>query len=165
VEISLRRGAVRSRLKRVGEGAMFGEMRSVGMTMLQTRAVAVEECSLLVLNREASHELMEKTAGRWVMLIAPKFYDCVADRDRMKFGTTRSRLAALLLEARDSANVVGGVTQQMFADRLGVAREQLWQTLRGLRDDGLVLWKRDHVELLDIEGLIRAASVWVERAP
>jgi hypothetical protein len=64
------------------------------------------------------------------------------------------------LEARDTGNVVTGVTQQMFADRLGVAREQLWQTLRGLREDGLVLWKRIWVELPDIEGLIRAASVW-----
>jgi CRP-like cAMP-binding protein len=160
VEISLRRGPVRSRLKQVGEWAMFGEMPSVGMTMLQTRAIAIAGCSLLVLNRDAAHELMEKTAARWVGLIAPKLYDCVADRDRIKFGTTRSRLAALLLEARGAGNVVTGVTQQMFADTLGVAREQLWQALRGLREDGLVLWNRSRVELPDIEGLIRAASVW-----
>jgi CRP-like cAMP-binding protein len=164
VEISLRRGPVRSRLKQVGEWATFGEMPSVGMTMLQTRAMAIAGCSVLVLNRDAAHELMEKTAGRWVMLIAPRLYDCVADRDRIKFGTTRSRLAALLLEARDTENIVTGITQQMFADRLGVAREQLWQALRGLREDGLVLWNRSRVELPDIAGLIRAASVWgIER--
>jgi CRP-like cAMP-binding protein len=159
VEISLRCGAVRSRVKRVGKGAMFGEMRSVGMTMLQTRAVAVGECSLSLLGQEAAHELMEKTAGRWVSLMASMLYDCAADRDRLKFGTARSRLAALLFEGSETGGVIAGVTQQEWADRLGLAREPLWQALRGLREEGLVLWTRNTVEILDIEGLRRAASV------
>jgi CRP-like cAMP-binding protein len=160
VEISLRHDGRRARVKLVGEGAMFGEMRSVGMTMMQSRAVAVRGCSMLALDEGAACELMEKTAGRWVMLIAPKFCDCIADRDRMKFATARARLGALLLELADNKGVINRVTQQELADRLGLARGPLWQALRGLREEGLVQWNRNRVELLDIEGLIRAASVW-----
>jgi CRP-like cAMP-binding protein len=164
VEISLRCGAVRSRVKRVGKGAIFGEMRAVGMAMLQARAVAVIESSMLVLKPEAAQELMEKTAARWVGLVAPMFYDCIRDRDQIKFGTARSRLAALLLEGADTGRGIAGVTQQGLADKLGLTRERLWQALRGLRDDGLVLWNRNRVEIPDIDGLGRAASVWIERA-
>jgi CRP-like cAMP-binding protein len=159
VEISLRCGMVRNRVKRVGKGAMFGEMRSVGMAMLQTRAAAVNECSLLALDVEAAQELMEKTGARWVGVMAPMLYDCVADRDRLKFGTARSRLAALILKGGETRGVIAGVTQQGWADRLGLARGPLWQALRGLREEGLVLWTRNTVEILDIEGLRRAASV------
>jgi CRP-like cAMP-binding protein len=160
VEISLRHDGRRARVKLVGEGVMFGEMPSVGMAMIQSRAVAVRGCSVLALDEGAACELMEKTAGRWVMLIAPKFYDCIADRDRMKFATARARLGALLLELADNKGVINRVTQQELADRLGLARGPLWQALRGLREEGLVQWNRNRVELLDIEGLRRAASVW-----
>jgi CRP-like cAMP-binding protein len=165
VEISLRHDGRRARVKLVGEGAMFGEMRSVGMAMMESRAVAVRRCSVLALDEGGARELMEKTAVRWVALIAPKFYDCIADRDRMKFATARARLAALLSVLADARGVINRITQQELADRLGLARAPLWLALRGLRDEGLVLWNRNRVEILDIEGLIRAASVWIERAP
>ena len=76
------------------------------------------------------------------MLLAPMLWDCARDRDRIKFGSTRVRLADLLLELADDEGIVSGATQLELAGRLGVHRESVSVVLGKMRREGLVRWER-----------------------
>jgi CRP-like cAMP-binding protein len=168
IDIVLRSGSGRWVINRACDGDIFGEMRPVGLTMLGTYAEAASPSSLLRLDAAASLELMRRAAVRWSALQAPVLYDCLVDRHRIKFATTESRLALMLLALAGDDRLVTRVTQQDIADRLGLAREGLWPVLDRLRREGLLEWRRSAITLLDVEGLRRYASLWktdVEQAP
>jgi CRP-like cAMP-binding protein len=133
-------------------------MRSVGVTILDCKAEAVGECWVLVLNTAAAHAQRRKTAPRWSALQGPMLFDCLKDRDRIKFATTRSRVAALLLEMADTEGNIPGVTQRDLADWLGLQRESVSVALREFRREGIIRWARGKVTLLELAALERAAS-------
>jgi CRP-like cAMP-binding protein len=159
VNIVLRSGSGKWLVKEAGEGDLFGEMRSVGLTMLRTEAVAQASCSVLRLGTGAAVELMSRAGARWGALQAPMLYDCLMDRHRIKFATTESRLAPLLLALAGDDGVIRGVTQQDIADQLGLTREALWVVIDRLMQEGLLDWRRSAITLLDIEGLRRYGSL------
>jgi CRP-like cAMP-binding protein len=134
-------------VKRVGIGTLFGEARPVGMTMLGCRAVAASYCSVLLLDPDAAVTLRDRTAVKWAERQAPMLFDCAWDRNRMKFASTRVRLAALLLELSGEDGFVNGVSQQALASHLGLYRESLAGVLMKLRRDGLVKWTRQGMDV------------------
>jgi CRP/FNR family cyclic AMP-dependent transcriptional regulator len=67
--------------------------------------------------------------------------------------TVRGRLARFLLEHADSIQVTRSWTHDEIAANLGTVRDMVGRTLRAFADAGLVRIERQHIVLLDREGL------------
>jgi CRP/FNR family cyclic AMP-dependent transcriptional regulator len=67
--------------------------------------------------------------------------------------TVRGRLARFLLDHAEAGGVSRRWTQEEIAAHLGTVRDMVGRTLRAFADAGLVRMEREHIFLLDREGL------------
>jgi CRP/FNR family cyclic AMP-dependent transcriptional regulator len=73
--------------------------------------------------------------------------------ESLSLRTVRGRLARFLLDHAEGREVARRWTQDEMAARLGTVRDMVGRTLRAFVDAGLVRMERDHIVLLDREGL------------
>jgi len=73
--------------------------------------------------------------------------------ETLSLRTVRGRLARFLLDHAEGREVARRWTQDEIAAHLGTVRDMVGRTLRSFADAGLVRMERDHIVLLDREGL------------
>lgn len=147
----------------LGPGSMFGEDSLLGGQGPDTRAVALEPCTVWAMPRKQAMEISSSNAmfGFGLMQAMGKRVVEAENRlEQMAYSTISARLAALLLEL-GSGDPDGSVrvTHQELADMLGTWRETISKTLQDFRRQGLVSSGRRQLTLLDRDGLLMEAGV------
>jgi len=129
----------------------------LGHADYNARAVSEGPATLSLLPRSMFDELLGELVFR--NFIFSLFADRVADLmqliEEVAFRKLDQRLANLLL----SKERVVRATHQQLADELGSVREMVSRLLKNFADQGLVRLGREQVELIDLAGLRRMASV------
>jgi len=141
----------------LGQGSMFGEDSLLGGQGPDTRAVALEPCTVWVMPQQQALEISSTDAmfGFGSMqAMGQRVMEAENRLEQVAYSTIASRLAALLLElGGDNPGNVVRATHQELADMLGTWRETISKTLQDFRRRGLVASGRRQLTLLDREGL------------
>lgn len=151
----------------VGELSLFdGAPRSAGV-------VAVDDCRLLFLPRDAFRAFLEAhPAALWTCLavIAGQLRRLTEVADDIALRDLRGRLARGLLRLADQGAVaVAGtppareghavrITQQHLANMLGATRERVNKQLQALAEEGVIILERGQVRVLDRAALEAAGA-------
>ncbi len=138
------------------EGAVFGEMGSIGQGMYDTFAEAAEDCTLCVMSRSDVETLIATKpvfAMRLIELLGKRLQETESALERVAFGGVQSRLASLLLSLDAGTAEVRGFSHQELADRIGTHRETVTRCLNELRERGAVEATRGCIRLLKRDDL------------
>ena len=133
-------------------GTVFGEMSLLGQTMHNTFAEAVGDCVLCVMSRyDVERLVMEKpqVGLRLMQLLSSRVKTVETQLESLAFKSLSARLAKLLLELADVEQNVIGYTHQDLADRVGVYRETVSQTLKEFKSAGIIETGRKQVSIID----------------
>jgi len=149
----------------LGPGSMFGEESLLGGQGPDTRAVALEPCTIWEMPQQRALEISSHDAlfGFGLMqAIGQRVVEAENRLEQMAYSTISARLAALLLELAESdPDGVVRATHQELADMLGTWRETISKTLQEFRRLGLVSSGRRQLTILDKEGLeLEAGLIW-----
>ncbi len=141
----------------LGQGSMFGEDSMLGGEGPDTKAVALEPCTIWVMPRKKALEISSQNPMFGVGLMqamGQRVVEAENRLERMAYSTIASRLAALLLElSGEQSDGIVRATHQELADMLGTWRETVSKTLQDFRRRGLVASGRRQLTLLDRAGL------------
>lgn len=141
----------------LGPGSMFGEAALLGGEEPDTRAVALEPCTIWAMPRKEALEISSTDAmfGFGLMqAMGQRVAEAESRLEQMAYSTIASRLAALLLELEgDDPKGVVRATHQELADMLGTWRETISKTLQDFRRRGLVASGRRQLTLLDKQSI------------
>lgn len=133
-------------------GTVFGEMSILGQTMHNTFAESIGDCVLCVMSRyDVEHMVMEKpqVGLRLMQLLSSRIRVAESQLESLAFKSLSARLAKLLLELADSEGNIIGYTHQDFADRVGVYRETVSQTLKEFKSAGIIEIGRKRISILN----------------
>lgn len=127
----------------LGPNMFFGEMALVGQRMYDTFAKVVEDSILCIITREDLLRLLSEKpqiAMNLVEILGQRVLEVQSLLEDMAFKKVRTRLASLLLRIAEQRkdNQIQGVGHQDLADRLGVLRETVTETLAEFKAVGLV---------------------------
>jgi CRP/FNR family cyclic AMP-dependent transcriptional regulator len=141
----------------LGQGSMFGEDSLLGGHGPDTRAVALEPCTVWTMPQEQAMEISSSNAmfGFGLMqAMGNRVVEAENRLEQMAYSTISARLAVLLLElaANDPEGTIRA-THQELADMLGTWRETISKTLQDFRHQGFVTSGRRQLTLLDKVGL------------
>ncbi len=146
----------------LAEQTFFGEMSILGHKMYDTFAEASQASILCAMSRTDVEQLLltkPVVALRILNVIGRRLVDIEQVLEDLAFRDVRSRIASVLLRLSDQQGgpTVSGMTHQELAEMAGTFRETATQALNQLRSDGLIAIGRTRIEILDAEGLARAA--------
>jgi CRP/FNR family transcriptional regulator len=146
-------------LYRVGAGdsCILSSSCLLGNVDYNARATALEDVRVFILPRPTFERLMSMSDPfrRYVFqLFAERMGSLMQTVEAVAFRKLDQRLASLLLSRGPHVRA----THQQLADELGSVREIVTRLVRSLADRGLVRTGREHIEVLDAEGLRRFAS-------
>jgi len=139
-------------IKSVEPGSVFGEMPSIGQTMLGSEAEAAELSEVAILAASDIEEMFSTFRGlatRLVGHLGPKLVDAEKRHERAAFHTVTARVASLLLDLASEGSVVTGLTHLDMAEMLGVYRETVTVAIADLKRAGLIRVERRRITLLD----------------
>jgi CRP/FNR family cyclic AMP-dependent transcriptional regulator len=143
-------------------GGIFGEMSMVGQGLYQTFAEAAEDSVICALNRQDLERLIldyPQIALRLVNVIGQRLAETESRLKDVAFKSVPARIASLLLQLAGTGRLeVDGFTHQEISEIVGTYRETTTQTLNEFRAQGLISIGRKHIEILDMEGLSKAAE-------
>lgn len=164
----LREGQVRlSRLSPAGRersvavlepGTFFGQMPPAGETMRNARAVAMDNCRLVVMSKGDFERLIAKkqVALRILEATAGRLAQAEARLEDLAYRSVPARLVSLLLRlAPEHDGVIEGLTHQDLGDAIGAYRETITKALDDFEARGLVEVARRRLRILDRAGLSR----------
>jgi len=149
----------------LGPGTMFGEDSLLGGEGPDALAIALEPCTVWVMNHQRAREISSSDALFGFGLLQAMGQRVVEAENRleqMAYSTIAGRLARLLLDlaGADRKGVIRA-THQELADMLGTWRETVSKTLQEFRRRELVASGRRQLTILDGEGLeLEAGLVW-----
>lgn len=156
IEIYLDCRPERVPVKRIGRGAIFGEMPQTGLVMLGTKAIALAPSQVVLLNCAALREITTrkpKLLYRWAELMGRRLFRLEKDAALSAFGNIDSRLASLLLDLADPRGVISGVTHRELASMLGKHRASVSESLATMQAARLIHTRRREITLIDTPGL------------
>ncbi len=147
-------------------GEIFGEMAILGEEQRSDFAVAASEgTALCPLRIESMYDLM-RTNHRFSLaihkLIGLRIKRLERRFERLFYKDVKTRLIEFLLEltedkgkqlADSSIEVQHFYTQKDIADLIGARRETVVLLMNDLKKDGLINYKRNKMNVLDLEGL------------
>jgi CRP/FNR family transcriptional regulator len=146
-------------MERLGLGAGFNLVPAYKhMPNNHSNARAATDVVLLRMNKDDFSELIERL---------PEFSQAVADYMALRMArmvnfvqdlsqlSMRQRLASFLVNQAE--NDGGRWSQEEIAERLGTVREVVGMILKKFEDDGLIRFERQHIVLVDREGLQKVA--------
>jgi CRP-like cAMP-binding protein len=145
----------------LGPHTVFGEMSLIGQAMYGCFAEAAEECLICVLSRSDLQTLIRRNPEVGLRLLAEmanRLQAREAELESLAFHGVTTRLANLLLENADAYGTVTGYSHQDLAERLGIYRETVSQTLGKFRAEGLISVEPKRIRLIDRPGLERHAQ-------
>lgn len=146
------------------------DLHSVAVPKAGWAITALTDCAYY----EVPHEAILAVFDGFPNVALALWRDTVADASAMSKWVSvlsrlsaRERLAHLLVELQIRLSAVGlapdgdldiALTQDQFAELLGITPTHVYRTFRDLRDDGLILPDRASVRVLDPIGLRRIAK-------
>jgi len=144
-------------------GAFFGDMPLLGQAMCDTFAEAARECLICAMGQGDVEALLlaePRVALRTLSVIGRRLHEQRTVLADVVFKSVPGRVAALLLRLTEEAHneTIAGVSQQELAERAGVARETMTQTLNEFASMGAVELHRMTVTLRDREVLEALAA-------
>jgi CRP-like cAMP-binding protein len=159
-------------LRYVREGDIFGNMSGAAAVRAPLSAAAVTSCVLLELDADTMKGLVVSNALVGAVLIREmnlRLQDTAAALAANTLGSMHERVAwhllDLAIEAPEAGRFIASITQQELADHLGTAREVVARALRELRDAGIVLTWKGHMEICDPVRLSAIAGRKCPQAP
>lgn len=140
----------------LGPGAFFGDMPLLGQNMYGTFAEASRECLICAMGQEDVEALLlsePQVALSIVHVLGRQLTEQRTVLAEMVFKSVPGRAAALLLRlaAETHKDTITGLSHQDLADRAGMARETMTQTLNEFAHLGAVELQRMTVILRDRE--------------
>jgi CRP-like cAMP-binding protein len=144
-------------------GAFFGDMPLLGQAMCDTFAEAARECLICAMGQGDVEALLlaePRVALRTLNVIGRRLHEQRTILAEVVFKSVPGRVAALLLRLAEDAHseTIAGLSQQDLAERAGVARETMTQTLNEFASMGAVELHRMTVTLRDREILEALAT-------
>lgn len=141
-------------VKELGEGAVFGELKLMGQTMLGTRAVAGDYGAKVAVMGETKAREWANENGVWILeKVGRRLWEMEEEHYRRMFQMADSRVAAALLEIAGEGSRVEGVTHEDLARRLGVYRETVTNVLDGMKSEKIIELGRKRVRILNKKAL------------
>jgi CRP/FNR family transcriptional regulator len=117
---------------------------------------AITAVTLKVISRDDLRQLVRESPELALALLhdLAQRLDHLTDLvESLSLRTVGGRLARFLLDHAEGKEVARRWTRDQMAARLGTVRDMVGRTLRAFADAGLVRMERDHIVLLDREGL------------
>ena len=149
-------------IQTVGPMTFFGEMAVVGQKMYDLFAEAAEECTVCVMRRADVERLLlskPKVALRMLEEIGQRMHDAQERLGDTTFKSVVARLASLLMNlSENGTKPVKGARHQDLADRLGIYRETVSDSLGQLRDEGIIELGRKEITVSNVERLQEIAE-------
>ena len=150
-------------IETLGPGTIFGEMSLIGAGLYDAFAEAMEDSLICIMNRRDIEKLIltkPKIAVRLLDVMGQRLRESEERLEQTLFHEVPNQLAALLLRLRsENRTDTISTTHEELADHLGVYRETVTTALNGLKREGLVSISRKRVEINDVPGLERKATV------
>lgn len=144
-------------------GTVFGEMSLLGQEMQSTFAEAAEDCVLCVMSRYDVERLViqkPQVGLRMMQLLTSRVRHTEKQLENLAFKSLAARLAELLLElGLPTGGEIRGYTHQDFADRVGVYRETVTQTLNEFKSAGIIETGRKRITILDSQALEKISTI------
>lgn len=149
---------------RPGDGCVISSSCLLGRAQYNATGIAETDVALFFLPADLFAELIAREGAfrDYVFgLFGARLADIMELVDAVAFQRLDRRLAALLLGQGEIVRT----THQQLADRLGSVREIVGRLLRNFEDRGLVALAREHVRVLDPDGLRAVAEGAFEPRP
>ncbi|HSB08996.1 MAG TPA: Crp/Fnr family transcriptional regulator [Blastocatellia bacterium] len=149
-------------VKTVEPGTIFGEMPTLGQSMLGARAVASEPSKVTFISAGDFDKLAAASPSVALNLakqIGPRLVDAERRHEQSAFQPVTSRVASLLLKLGGGSKDVTGYTHQEMADMLGVYRETVTNGIAELKADKLIKVGRKRIALLDVPALRKMETI------
>ncbi|MFY9554791.1 MAG: Crp/Fnr family transcriptional regulator [Blastocatellia bacterium] len=149
-------------VKTVEAGAIFGDMATLGQSMLGARAVAAEPSKVTFMTPADFEKLASASppvALNLARQIGPRLVDAERRHEQSAFQPVTSRVASLLLRLGNGNKEVSGYTHQEMADMLGVYRETVTNGIAELKQDHLIKVGRKRITLLDVGSLRKMETI------
>ncbi len=146
----------------LGEGEVVGEMASLGDQRRSAQARAINETTLLKIERDVFLDIFSEYPRIGLNLIAAlsrRLLSSDEEIHRLTFQTIPARLAACLLKLSEQfgADTAGGrqieikLTHQRLADLVGTNRESVTRYLKKFKESGSIKCDGHRVTVLDPE--------------
>lgn len=151
-------------LRLISPGETFNEVGILAKRPNPATAVALEESGIWLIPRKALEELIlahPQIALQIIENMADKFIDLVSLAADLSLKSVKARFAKLLLEqaGRDMIERSSSTTQAEMASRLGTVPDVLSRVIRELTKAGIIEMDKQHIRILDREGLIEQAMI------
>jgi CRP-like cAMP-binding protein len=139
-------------VKQLQPSAVFGEMTSLGLSMLGAVVEAATAARVIAIG-EAGVETIQARLPRflrgWIKVLGPRHSESKRQSLICKYGSPTSQVVHDLLRLADGRLVIES-TQQEIADRLGLARLSVSLVLKGLQREGIVSIHRGSIKIEDL---------------
>ena len=146
-------------IKELYQGAVFGEMPSIGQTMLAAEAIAgTRRVTLTIMNDEQAAQWIAADPFWFVGVIGPRLVERQADLNRIEFQPPVSRVAALLLKMGGNGTVIKELTHETIGRMIGLGREMVTVKLQEMESFGLVEAGYRKITILDEDTLRRLST-------
>jgi CRP/FNR family transcriptional regulator, cyclic AMP receptor protein len=142
-----------------GPGEIIGELSAVDGRRRSATLIAVDSVCGMVITARALETLCRARPGiTWAMLrVVASRQRAMVDQQDLRTGPSLHRVGAMLLDLahRGADDLIATVplTQRELAGIVGISRETLARTLKVLRDAGIILTRRNGIEILREEEL------------
>jgi CRP-like cAMP-binding protein len=149
-------------LRFINAGEIFNEVGVLAKRPNPATAVALEESGIWLIPRQALEEIVRthpETALQIIENMADKIIELVTLASDLSLKTVEARFAKLLLEQTDGDVIERRrwTTQTELAARLGTVPDVLSRVTRDLTKAGLIEIDRQHIRILDRQGLAARA--------
>ncbi len=152
-----------------GPGSLVGELGAIDDSLRSASARSVGRVEVLTVESARFNRMLAEHASvshAVLRSLATRMRQTVDRRVQAGVGDVKNQLCGRLLELVDvpvngtsgPIEVQSPLTQQEFADWLGVSRDAIVIALQQLRSDGVVETGRRKIRLLDVAKLQRMAS-------
>lgn len=149
-------------VKTVEAGTIFGDMPTLGQSMLGARAVAAEPSKVTFISPADFEKLAAASPSVALNLarqIGPRLVDAERRHEQSAFQPVTSRVASLLLELAGGRKEVAGYTHQQMADMLGVYRETVTNGIAELKEHRHIKVGRKRITLLNLDALRKIETI------
>jgi CRP/FNR family transcriptional regulator len=151
-------------LRHVGAGETFNEVGVLAKRANPATAVALEESGIWLIPRKALEDLIlahPQIALQIIENMADKFIDLVSLAADLSLKSVKARFAKLLLEQANGDVIErrSWATQTEIASRLGTVPDVVGRVIRELTKAGIIEMDKQHIRILDREGLMEQAMI------
>lgn len=147
----------------------FADLHAFTLKRLDHNIMALTDCTIARVPHDQLRQLIEQWPRLGRLYWFSTNLDASINREwELSLGqrSAAARLAALFCELQLRLEIIGqagasftlGMNQTELADSLGMTSVHVNRTLRLLRDQGLVAYRRGGVDILDLEGLKATAE-------